>query len=188
MRTRFNTLPASVWRLSCDEARASRLLCESYESIVEQIESRFSVLKRDDTGERLEITLHVESPLVDLFHNGAGGYRAQYYVSPKQGDMANRYFLRRLLRRIDGLAASERAAFAHQSAKVWIYQGQWFHQKWKCIRHLSAERWHANFEENRRKVLWGYLAPEHETRLVLKSASSKLASKRSMDLYRYGFS
>ena len=74
--------------------------------------------------------------LVDQFHNGPSGYRAQYLKSIATGERANRRIVEALseaaLRRFAGnpkpgiFAQIMFESFHCRDAKVWIYQGRWF--------------------------------------------------------------
>ncbi|MBM4128141.1 MAG: hypothetical protein FJ247_12460 [Nitrospira sp.] len=49
---------------------------------------------------RVDITLQLDTKIVDLFHNSSAGYRAQYYCSAMVGKLANDYALSKLAPRV----------------------------------------------------------------------------------------
>lgn len=60
----------------------------------------------------IEVELELPCAVVDLFHNGADGHRAQYYLSVEHGEAASRYLVQSL--RGDETAQSRAGAkFAH---------------------------------------------------------------------------
>ena len=82
---------------------------------------------------RARILLRVKPETVDLFHNGAGGYRAQFYCGVRLGDKANRTLLDKLIPTIGKQCRNRnkwtcppdfvKASIADGSAKAWIHQG-----------------------------------------------------------------
>src|SRR5688572_33286648 len=46
---------------------------------------------------RAEVTLRLNAATVDLFHNSATGYRAQYYKAVRNGELANEYAVHKLI-------------------------------------------------------------------------------------------
>jgi hypothetical protein len=115
-----------------------------------------------------------------LFHNGAGGYGAQFYESIRQGEQANRYIL-------DRLSHIDREILKSRTAKIWIYQGQWLRRQRHAMRNLRVERWHRNFHVCPKLVRYGYLTPDNETRLVIKGESPKSLDDRNERIYNYGY-
>jgi hypothetical protein len=155
---------------------------------------------------RAEITLHLNAKIVDLFHNSAAGYRAQYYHSTRTGKAANSYTLSKLRPRVIDLLVKvhkrtcplwwvEKSLQLPQ-AKAWIHQGRWIRSAKKVDRNLMVNRWlKANPSEGKR-VLWATLTPATETRIDLKGAPLTLAGKplpvrlkprRSMDIHKVGY-
>src|SRR5262245_4540195 len=132
----FSKHPPDVWQLSCESPRTARLLSTSFEEIVDRIVRELSVSEKRDEYGRKVLTLSLPANLVDLFHNGAGGYRAQYYESVSQGETANRYIL-------DRLSHLDRELLKSPTAKIWIYKGQWLRHWRHAMRNLRVERWHA---------------------------------------------
>ena len=56
---------------------------------------------------RVWLVLALSSETVDLFHNGAGGYRAQFYLGVRQGEDANRCVIDAMLGKLEGLCATQ---------------------------------------------------------------------------------
>jgi hypothetical protein len=100
--------------------------------------------------ERYRVEIRLPCSLVDLFHNGAGGYRAQFYESIELGEEANAYCHDAILSAIKSqetrrdqnwMDTPEAASLYCETTKVWIHQGLWFHQEWICLRNLQVPRW-----------------------------------------------
>lgn len=114
----------SEWLLSRQLAPSRRrklLHGPRYEQLVDGLAQEMSLAKvareksRDVPGYfRAVVTLNVRATALDLFCNGASGYRAQYYQSADLGTLANRYALDRLLPAVTVLvaAASKRTCTA----------------------------------------------------------------------------
>ena len=176
----FSVQPHDVWQLRCEPSRAARLLSIPFENIVDRIHAESSVQRKLDEFGRTVLTLTLASELVDLFHNGAGGYRAQFYESIRQDEQANRYIL-------DRLSHIDREILKSRTAKIWIYQGQWLRRQRHAMRNLRVERWHRNFHVCPKLVRYGYLTPDNETRLVIKGESPKSLDDRNERIYNYGY-
>src|SRR5262245_23732613 len=173
----FKLQPADVWRLSCETTRVTRLLSVSFEEIVNRTAVELSVgEKHDEWGRRLLI-LTLPSDLVDLFHNGAGGYPAMSYASLRQGQRANRYLLDRLVHLDPGIVCKP-------TAKIWIYEGLWLRYRRHAMRNLRAKRWTENYHICPKLVRYGYLTPDSETRLVIKGESPKPLAERNERIYK----
>jgi hypothetical protein len=134
---------AKRWTLSetiTGPRRAQLLHGPTFERIVSRIarEMKLIAISRQRARDepvffRAIITLKVDPSTVDLFHNSARGYRAQYYSSLAAGDRANLYTLKALAPGIvqQSKAFSKRTcppdwlarSIADRSAKVWIHQG-----------------------------------------------------------------
>jgi hypothetical protein len=205
----FGAVSPSVWKLRGDvrAARRQRLLQgPSYEEIVASIarETRLVFISRERLRRqpayfRASITLHIKSSsTVDLFHNSARGYRAQYYRSIDAGKCANAYALKVWTPRViefltqnpkrtcppDWVAAS----LSDCAAKVWIYQGLWLRQAKKTDRLLWVQRWVDEQQSTVRAeptnpsrtmtrgqlALWGALAPKREMRIDVKGGFLRL--------------
>ncbi len=158
-------------------------------------------------GSRAILRVAVCPELVDLFHNSASGYRAQYYFSPKEGDRANRYALEAMIPRLRQACRSHHswrmieASLAHPQAKIWIHQGLWHRRIPKLMRNLHVARWDANAPlfrpEKPRARFWASLTPDQEHRLVIKggfvthdfnTAMNPKKEERSQELHDFGFS
>ena len=118
------------------------------------------------------------SLLVDLFHNSAAGYRAQYYRSVRTGESANEYALRQLVPPIIQLLGDVRKptcpswwverSLLHSEAKLWIHQGLWLRHSKKSDGKLAVRRWLAYKWKKTHQQLWPRLIPRNETRIELK--------------------
>jgi len=146
---------------------------------------------------------------VDLFHNSARGYRAQYYSSIKAGERANVYALRSLAARVVELsqAAPKRTcppnfiarSIASSHAKLWIHQGLWLRHARSRDSELFVSRWlerqRSTDAKQRKKARWAALAPRTECRIDIKGAYFRLDGKslgtlkpgRSSDIHYLGF-
>jgi hypothetical protein len=160
---------------------------------------------------RIKFKLKLPSEVVDLFHSGAGGYRAQFYHGIECGECANRWAVDACLKALRNLFAGEQrprfdwelaeASLMDRGAKLWIHQGTWFRQACKCIRNLEVERWARNAEgetllRHRRIPIWARLVPanEHRIHLIggwlqndLTSAGVQMKPYRSCELQMLGF-
>jgi hypothetical protein len=125
---------------------------------------------------------------VDLFHNAATGYRAQYYQSVRTGEAANRYAVHQLAARAIALlgGAQKRTcplwwverSLLHREAKVWIHQGPWLRLARRSDRNLRVKRWLSSNPRNRKRRVWASLTPASETRIDLKGAPLTLDGRR----------
>ena len=142
---RFVRVPSRDWCL--DQAISGRrrqqlLRGRTFTNIVKDIAKHATILmhkrtriKRHPEYYRADITLQLKANIVDLFHNSASGYRAQYYYSTKIGEVANRYALTQLrVRVINLLSKSQKRtcplwwvekSLQLSEAKAWIHQGIW---------------------------------------------------------------
>ena len=194
----FVLLPSEIWRLrkSIDAERRRRLLSTSFEKMVEQIKMHARLVsyelvhsyKRPDY-QRAEIGIELPAALVDLFHSGAGGYRAQFYESPAAGERANHHAINALQ---ELFVLNERIAsqsIGHASAKVWIREGAWCDDQLEQDRNLQVERWrdfatknppHPDFAS-----ICMSLTPERETHLEIKGAWIHKTTGEVLNLKRY---
>jgi len=156
-------------------------------------------------------TLSCAPDLVDLFHNGQRGYRAQYNACEKRGEAANAKILALLTPKlIAAWLKWERRpydeAWLRQSldpagAKIWIHQGRWSlgWDRREITVELCVDSWlahaHSPHKEIRRKVKLGALCPR-EDKLVVKgffldafgvSQTPKSLTERATQIHRYGF-
>jgi hypothetical protein len=197
--------------------RANELLRgASYEEIIARL-AREAVIanhKRERAKSkpryfRALLTVQASSSVVDLFHNSACGYRAQYWAGVKNGERANAYALEQLAPRLLELlkAVAKRTcppdwvekSIAHLDAKVWIHQGLWLRHAKKDHYLLHVDRWgrqRASTDAQRRKrATWASLIPDLETRIDVKGAFLTLTSEplgtmkptRAHDIYELGF-
>jgi len=218
MSSAFNRVPDSEWILSdtLDNARRQRLLSGmTFEQIVcvifgsLQIEKCICEPHSSQAGSRIVVTLKMDASTVDLFHNSASGYRAQYYCGVRKGEKANRYAVTELFSRVMELIAEEpnspcpelvKKSLRSAQAKLWIHQGTWFRLKRKTDRNLHVLRWVEALDptdlRQSKKARWGSLTPSEETRIDLKGgfvnlAGTKMAEStkpsRSADIHKFGF-
>lgn len=155
---------------------------------------------------RAHVDLDCPARLVDVFHSGLGGYRAQYYVSPVRGDSANRYFLATVLNQIEQWGQTQNdwpainASIRHADAKAWIHEGTWFEDSTAKDLHLTVPRWQSNAERitiwPRFDLHWARVMPSEETIIEIKGGcvdktgtpiDIKLKPKRSAEIHNYGF-
>lgn len=216
MATPFARISPKLWRLHSRVhlRRRQRLLHGlGFVAIVHNMVKQARVLTyerkkiRDFPGYyRAEITLKVVAETVDLFHNSAAGYRAQYYRSTRAGKIANDYALRKLVPRVIELLgkAHKRTcppwwvekSLRHPEAKLWIHQGQWLRSPKKFDRNLMVKRWLKANPKDRKRLLWNTLTPATEVRIDLKGApltlegkplSASLKPRRSIDIHEVGY-
>jgi hypothetical protein len=169
------------------------------------------VHRRSPALRRALIQIHMPKPeVVDLFHNGAGGYRAQYYVGVDVGEGANCCVVN-ILRE----ALKERrethpklkcdwdfidSSLSAPGAKIWIHEGAWLSDNSAANRNLSVDRWEKNSTgitlEHRFEPSWVQLTPGIESRLDLKGgwidktyASVPSANKpyRGQEIHDFGY-
>lgn len=219
----FGNVPVTEWRLHdrIGEERKKRLLDTPFESIVQRIvgEARLHRLhcepcKKFPGSKRIEIGLTLCSQTVDLFHNGAGGYRAQFYQSIRQGEAANQYVTEALLEKLKGICADQsepgcswefiEASLRGPDAKAWIFEGDWFHgNKPEELRNLTVDRWVESLHtigpalmKLRFERSHPMLTPDNETRLDLKggcidgdgnSIGKRLKPCRSQEIHDFGY-
>ena len=155
---------------------------------------------------RAEVILKIPAKTVDLFHNSAAGYRAQYYRSVKTGEIANEYAVRQLAVCIMQMLNGEykrtcpawwmEKSLVHPEAKLWIHQGRWLLIGQLSDRNLTVKRWLGSNPEKKKRRLWATLTPMNETRIDLKGAPLTLTGRslpvslkpgRSKDIYSVGY-
>jgi hypothetical protein len=216
---RFEIAPASEWRLeqNIGTARRKRLLETPFDSIVNRISEQATLrdygserIKKFPGSKRVWIKLILPRKIIDLFHNGAGGYRAQYYLGVEQGETANRYLINSLFRRLKKLCreSSKRtctwnfaeASLSDSDAKAWIHQGTWLRTRKLADRILKVDRWIDNDKTLKSPdtniSIWAQLAPDCETGLDIfggcidenfHSIGKKLKPRRSQQLHDQGY-
>lgn len=215
----FGIAPATEWQLEqrVGKARKRRLLETSFDSIVQQITEQTELhdyeceeVKKFPGSKRVWFKLILEPPVVDLFHNGAGGYRAQFYLDILQGEKANRCVIDSLLATLKCLCAARpkedcswefiEASLCHHDAKIWIHEGAWLSDNRPADRNLVIDRWEQNAHkitlQHRFEPSWARLTPDSETRLELKggcvdetinSIDVQLKPSRSLELHDHGY-
>lgn len=155
--------------------------------------------------QRIEAVLELPSDVIDLFHNGAAGYRAQFYQGMDAGVRANRRVIDAVLPSI--LAGSWepspehiRASLGDPDAKVWICEiGGWMDGGPEQFG-LKVEQWEMNASkfgmQHRFDAHHAWLTPEHVTKLEVKGgclneafepAGIVLKPNRSQELRDHGF-
>lgn len=216
----FASLAADDWPLSqtVDSVRCRRLIRRrAFTDIVRSMLTQMKVLDakvqpapKRHPGHRFAARFGTDAVALDNFFNSASGYRAQYLQGPALGDEANRLVIDALIPSLSRALLEQhvstelRALFepslSHPWAKVWIHQGPWLLWSRRDQRILLVPSWQTELQspdKHRRKLArWGSLAPEHETRFVLKGgyvASGrhieicKSASTRGQEIHTLGF-
>ena len=209
----FRLAPLSDWHLSGDidpQRRARLLEGVPFERIVElvcadvkcvSLRSEAGTSKELKGARRAKAQLWTSPTLVDLWHNGRGGYRAQYLVSADLGDAANRYAIKWLTEAIrTHLEQCSRKLAPPAWNKVWIQEGRWWRYARRTDRHFQCPAWinaTAKTDKERNLVRWGQLAPSDEPRLVLKgpwlqegqapTSGGKAADQRAQQIHDFGY-
>lgn len=214
----FDIVPASEWLLSerVTGCRRERLLNTSFADIVSHLTGAAVVrsVKRKEMCKhrgwyRVEVSLQAPAPLVDLFHNGAGGYRAQFYLSELAGQRANRHVLNAFKHQVIGHCrrspdaacpeAFVRASLSHWDAKAWIAEGEWLEGIEYEHRDLRVARWVASADSDDHPAFnkwFPFLAPAAPDRIEikggrldadLKPSPHPLKPKRSKEINQFGF-
>lgn len=223
--TSFKIVPSTVWELSerVNDERRERLLKTPFDKIVEMIIRNGKVGKVHYERNKATISNHekrslkryyveIELPtkVVDLFHNGAGGYRAQYYVSAAIGEKANNFCCKKILglieskrdrEKINHHSEAETKSFSRPTAKVWIHQGVWSRHKRISDRNLHVARWKSDprvtCDRRKKLLLWSMLTPDAENRIKLiggwlrccdeNSLGKSSKPNRSEEIHELGF-
>jgi len=159
---------------------------------------------------RVVATLHCSSvSVVDFFHNGNTGYRAQYLMDPSLGEAANAYCTERFAVLVEARIKKKLppgwtldwalSSIRDKAAKSWIHQGLWIRHADEECQDLNVESW-LNFDRTdkvaRKKARYGRQLPSEENRIDLKGAwvsmdlrrLGSLKVERANDIHRYGFS
>ncbi len=191
MTTRFIRVSSREWLLDHGVGLTRRrwlVRAITFESLLRRIVAGFAILThrrarlRDYPGYyRAEVTLDVDPALVDLFHNSAAGYRAQYHQSVTNGESANQYAVQQVVPRVMRLLGNVRKrtcpawwvqrSLLHPEAKLWIHQGSWLRHAKKSDRQLAVRRWRTYRWDKKHKQHWSSLIPKHETRIDLKGGA-----------------
>ena len=161
---------------------------------------------------RVLITLKMKPEIVDLFHNSAAGYRAQFFHSVQNGDGANTYAIKILLPQLKKLLEVNpmrtcqwnwvKKSLLDSQAKLWIHQGPWLRHNRKKDWLLLVQRWmeaqqsSSNDNEEKKKARWASLVPHLETRVDIKGGCLSLSGEpmgeqlkpnRGKDIHELGF-
>lgn len=220
----FAQIPAEIWQFSpgVKGVRANSLRTWAWADIVETIlrEAVFHECEAEegDVGKKFEgmwrptVTIRVAASTVDLFHNGAGGIRAQHYQSVQYGVLATQDICRRLRPKLREFWSSKArnprladfdASFKSESCKAWIHQGTWHRQARPVHRTLRVQRWlgalAAGVPEGKsaRFKYWPLLMPEDETRIDFKGSWVKdgvvqddgtVFTRQAFENHEYGYS
>jgi hypothetical protein len=219
MHVAFVRVPESDWVLSrqMSSRRRRRLLrSPEYEQVIDELTRQVSLVKvareqsRDIPGYfRALVTLRVCATALDLFYNGASGYRAQYFHAAMLGTLANRLALDRLLPAVIPLVAvaNKRTCPVEWLAKslhdphdkLWPHQGVWLRHARKIDQNLLVARWLARREDPDKKLRArakrSMLTPAKERLLELKGGFLSPAGvslgtfkpKRSRDIHELGY-
>jgi hypothetical protein len=219
MTTTFIRVSEDYWNLSrqlTSRRRSRLLLAPDYEQVVGGLTSQMSLAKvareksRDAPGYfRAVVTIRVRATALDIFYNGASGYRAQYFHAAELGTLANRFAIDRLLPAIIPLiaAANKRTckvewvekSFRDSDAKLWPHQGTWLRCAQRADQNLLVERWLARQNDpdkkSRKRAKRSMLTPTNERLLELKGGFLSRTGKslgtfkptRSQDIHELGF-
>ena len=214
----FDVVPANEWRLigQIDDLRRERLLTTPYEVIIGRLRQEASLSRcfpekpRDGSEwpRRAVFRFKVASQTVDLFHNGAGGYRAQYYRSIISGEAANSAAIAALLpAATEAIIQSNehaelfRGSVACADAKVWIAEWTWIDEV-EPASQLWVAAWRTNCDtasdgRQQRSGRRGRLIPSDIDVLEVKGgwlkadlspgSPFKPAQRRSADIHSFGF-
>lgn len=216
---KFTRIEPDEWRLDGAVPGARRrLLLEppDYNEIVEHLLQDISLedarcQRAEDSVKayRVVTRLRTTPRAIDLFHNSAGGYRAQYLSSASLGEAANNYALLTLVPVVVSLLLQKRVNFPsvvldqslrHPMTKIWIHQGRWL----RCARRdqhvLKIPSWASRAASSepriRKLVRWGMLVPDEESSFVIKGGFvfmngrhrlGELNKNRTQDIHTCGF-
>jgi len=221
MNSEFSKVDEEKWLLldEIGKIRKEKLLNSgTYKTLLKDMAklARVKFYKREKCKEhpsyyRVVAHLELSGELIDLFHNSNYGYRAQYYISEKNGERANKYALNILTPII--LSHLEKKHkhtcpphWVEQSlngefSKIWIHQGKWMLKKKISDRNLYVDRWQSQDlekldEKSRKRVIWATLTPDNEKVVNIMGSfinlddaylKENLKSLRSEHLYKLGY-
>lgn len=222
--TQFCKISKKKWSLENIHGARLRRLQEppSFKDIIFKIKKKAKVSSCkpefcDKKGfknyQRYVIELEIDEILVDLFHNSRTGYRAQYFYSEEQGEVANKYALEELIgspfsRFLDISYKKDSEtklkildSITHPNSKIWIHQGPWMHPKhgMKIHRNLHVSKWKAHLTDTNsiivNKVRLGILTPDDEIGLTIigefldsnGNVPSFVRKNRPREINLYGF-
>jgi hypothetical protein len=212
----FQIAPSDEWQLigQVDDGRRERLLMTPYDEVLAllcaqaTLTSDYTEETRDRSGQRRAVfTFKLPPETVDLFHNGAGGYRGQYYHSPTCGEAANAAAVAALLPAAESVmyAGTPQANLYRKSmqaadTKVWIKEGRWLRQK--PTAQIRVVRWRESYRtvasrREKQRCLYGRRLPGDIDYLEVKgqwlnvdlspAPPKKPSDLRSADIHRLGF-
>jgi|SRR5215203_3109430 len=215
----FPLASAAEWQLGSNigTIRKRRLIEMPFENIVRRIVNNAELcdygrnkIRKFPGSWRAWVKLILPSQTVDLFHNGAGGYRAAFYLSIEHGAAANRYLINCLLEKLESQCRARpkrgcpwdfvAASLSDADAKAWIHQGVWSRLKKVIDRNLQVDHWAENARkltpEDRKLAVWAQLTPLSERGLDIKggcvdenlcSIGKQLKPQRDKQLHLLGF-
>jgi hypothetical protein len=204
----FRIHAPSVWKLSdrITTGRKARLLETHFEEIVEMIGHKGQLVDlhwedscRQPECHRLEGKLWLPAIVVDLFHNGAGGYRAQYLEGPLIGEAANRLVLHSIASSLARDSELGLRLLRSPHAKLWVHEGGWLDPS-PFNMNLKIDHWRKHAEKYTTLSLrfdppYAGLTPDDETCLEVKGSwinketdeIVEIKSGRSDDIHNFGF-
>ncbi len=175
------------WRIheDVDATRRAALMAETpFKFIVEGLVAGISKIsvhlepsKEPKGYSRRWVEIFTNEVFVDLWHNGCGGYRAQYLLSEKEGERANSYAVEKLhtailpTLRARALTDCEIEDLGAPQAKTWIKEGLWWRHAKKGVVEIETSIWRDLKEVEAKyleKARAGRLLPNGDPRLVLK--------------------
>lgn len=213
----FSFAPEDAWifQSAVEGTRRAALWNTPFDEIIDLLVAGLSIetLRRTEPSRsrsglsRLSVLLSAPTRAVDLFHNGRGGYRAQYLASVANGNDANEFAFKRILGRVAELrngsfGPSREKAYAGAHAyggKLWIKEGSWIRP---ARRELVVPLWQerrpigdVSVNDAKRKVRYGAAAPQRERRIALKGEwidhngdrSATPMKQRGEQIHLYGF-
>lgn len=215
----FTRIQPDVWRLerAITGKRRRRLLQPpEYEEIIalllRDVTLEMARCQRAKDGERayrVVTKLRATPTVIDLFHNAASGYRAQYLAGTSIGEAANEYALSTLLPAVVPLLLANRPDFPnlvleqslrHPWTKIWIHQGLWLRRARRDQQNLRVLSWESRAGSSeprtRKLVRWGLLTPDSESSFVIKGGFvfldgrhrlGKPPKNRAEDIHTCGF-
>ena len=205
----FSVVPENEWRLSkqIDCERRETLLHTTFEEISDKIFNQLekSKIKREKLhdvqgAERIYIEIILPCQLVDLFHNGAGGYRAQYLYDLNQGEKANQFIISKLSEKFGNGDKFTKLSLQHFDSKIWVQENAWLGDNEYSNRNLFVEFWNKNSKEitlaHRFEPSWAQLTPYDESCLEIKGGSvdsnlqpidKSLKPSRSLEIHRFDY-
>ena len=159
----FEIVPDTEWRLAdqIGVERKYRLINTDFDKILKLIESKIDTAcfkkcrnKKIPDIFRAHFKIYLPCEVVVFFHNGAGGYRAQYYFGVYEGEKANRKAIDAMLGALGRKHQQQffaecnqdfvKASLSDLGAKIWIHEGAWLTDNKPETRNLVVDRWKQN--------------------------------------------